>query len=246
MDVIGVIPARLKSTRLPQKLLKKILGKTIIQWTWEQASKARLLDKLIIACDDAMIWEVVTEFGAQAVFTSPDHNSGTDRIAEAVRDIDADIVINIQADEPLLHPTMIDSLATCMLANKKVLMSTIKARIVDEDDIDNPNVVKVITDKDNFAIYFSRFAIPYSRERNLEGTYYKHIGLYGYTKDFLYRFKNLPVSSLEQSEKLEQLRALEAGYKIKVVETNFDSLGVDTEDDLIRVENILSQRESKK
>jgi len=246
MDVIGVIPARLKSTRLSRKLLRKILGKTILQWTWEQASKARLLDKLIIACDDTEIQSVATEFGAEVVFTSPDHNSGTDRIAEAVRDIDAKIVINIQADEPLVHPTMIDSLITAMLGDKNILMATIKTRITDEDDISNPNVVKVITDKDNFAVYFSRFAIPYARERNLDVVYFKHIGLYGYTKDFLYTFKNLPTSNLEQSEKLEQLRALEAGHKVKVVETNFDSLGVDTEQDLIRVEQILSQREIKK
>lgn len=252
-NVIGVIPARYASKRLPFKLTRLLCGKTLLQWTWENASSARVLDKLIIACDHMEIEELAKGFGAEVILTSPRHSSGTDRIAEAVRDIDFKIVINIQADEPLIHPSVIDSLAHEMLADSDLVMTTVKKRINDEDEINNPNVVKVICDRSDFAIYFSRFSIPYRRQDKISqacfspvsGTdeakiYYKHLGIYGYTKDFLYVFKNLPCSYLEKAEKLEQLRALEAGYKIKIIETQFDSYGVDTEEDFKQVERILT------
>lgn len=241
-NVIGVIPARYQSSRLPFKLLKKLAGKPLIQWTWESAASARLLDKLIIACDDEKILEAVKEFGAEAVLTSSDHTSGTDRIAETVIDIDTDIVINIQADEPLIHSTIIDSLAQQMLDNKEISMATVKKKIDDKEEIHNPSIVKVICDKDGFAIYFSRLAIPYLRDQGAICTYYKHLGIYAYRKDFLYTFKNLPPSYLEEAEKLEQLRAVEAGAKIKVIETIFDSWGVDTEEDFEKVEKILTKK----
>jgi len=242
MEAIGVIPARLESQRLSRKLLRKIFGKPIIQWTWENAKRAHLLDRLIVACDSSEIVDTVKEFGGEAVLTSLDHRSGSDRVAEAVRDIDVRIIVNIQADEPLIHPSVIDSLVSCMTDNPSILMATVKKKIDDEDEINDTSIVKVVTDKDNFALYFSRFSIPFLREKSKDVVYYKHLGIYAYTKDFLFTFKNLPFSYLEECEKLEQLRALEAGYKIKVIETKFDSWGVDTEEDLGKVESILSQR----
>ena len=242
LNVIGVIPARYESTRLKHKLLRTVCGKTLLQRTWEQALSARLLDRLIIACDHPDLEGAAKEFGAEAVLTSTQHSSGTDRIAEAVRDIDAQIVINIQADEPLVHPSVIDSLAREMSSGSGITMATVKKIITEKDEINNPNTVKVISDKDDFAIYFSRLPIPYYRQQSDVGIYYKHLGIYAYTKDFLYTFKNLPNSYLEKAEKLEQLRALESGYKIKVIETQFDSWGVDTEEDLLRLEEFLSNK----
>ncbi|MCM8787433.1 MAG: 3-deoxy-manno-octulosonate cytidylyltransferase [Candidatus Omnitrophica bacterium] len=242
MKVIGVIPARYASTRLPYKLLRKLFGKPLIQWTWENASKAKTLDKLIIACDDPAIGDVAKEFGATVIYTSTQHLSGTDRVAEAVRDIDVDVIINIQADEPLIHPFIIDSLAEEMLSNPQILMATVRKKIEDISEVQNPSIVKVICDKNGYAIYFSRFPIPYYRESDTEQVYYKHIGIYAYTKDFLFTFKNLPRSYLEDAEKLEQLRALSSGYKIKVIDTLFDSWGVDTEEDLAKLERILSEK----
>lgn len=245
MDVIGVIPARYASKRLPFKLIRKILDKPLIQWTWENAKSARLLDKLIIAYDDVEIERVAREFKAEIVYTSPKHLSGTDRIAEVVRDIDVKIVINIQADEPLIDPLVIDTLAEEMLSNPKIYMATARKRITNPKEINDPNVVKVICDKNGFAIYFSRLPIPFYREKQDNLVYYKHLGIYAYTKDFLFTFKNLPASYLEEAEKLEQLRVLEAGYDIKVIETNSDSIGVDTEEDLKKVEEILRRRKDK-
>lgn len=240
--IAGVIPARYASTRLPVKLLRTILGKTLIQWTWENVSKAKLLDMIIVACDDIRIKEEVEKFGGKAVMTSVAHNSGTDRILEVIRSINADIVINIQADEPLMHPAIIDSLAQEMMNNKKTVMATVKKKIEDDTDLENSSVVKVVCDKDGCALYFSRYAIPHYRDKYAHKVFYKHLGIYAYKKDFLYTFKNLPTSYLEEAEKLEQLRALEAGYKIKVIETQFDSWGVDTEEDLLKVERIIGER----
>ncbi len=239
MEVIGVIPARYHSKRLPFKLLREILGKPLIQWTWENAQRASNLDKLIIACDDERIKKTAEDFGAEVVLTSVEHNSGTDRIAEAIRDLEVKIVVNIQADEPLIHPSVIDELVAVLKKDSSISMVTAKTEIVDQKEIEDPNVVKVVTDKDDFALYFSRWPIPYLRDREFIPRYYKHLGIYAYTKDFLYLFKNMPPSSLEKAEKLEQLRVLEAGYKIKVITTQFDSYGVDTEQDLIKVEEIL-------
>lgn len=241
IDVIGVIPARYESSRLAHKLLRVICGKPLLQWAWESASKASALDDLIVACDDIKIKEAAEKFGAKAVMTSREHQSGTDRIAEAIRDIDVKIVVNIQADEPLMHHSIIDSLAREMVNNPTTLMATVKKAIETEEDINNPNIVKLICDKNDFAIYFSRYPIPYYRDASAEKKHHKHLGIYAYTKDFIYTFRNLPHSYLENAEKLEQLRAIEAGYKIKVIETKFESVGVDTEEDLQKVEAILGK-----
>lgn len=242
MDVVGIIPARYASTRLPYKLTRNLLTKPLLQWTWENASKASILDKLIIACDDPKIEIVAREFGAETVLTSPQHISGTDRVTEAMTYIDARIVINIQADEPLIHPSVINSLGQVMLDNSDLVMATVRKKLGENDEVHNPNMVKVTCDKDGFALYFSRFPIPYYRDKTENRNYYKHVGIYAYTKDFLYIIKNLPFSSLEEAERLEQLRVLEAGYKIKVVETEFDCQGVDTEEDLQKVKEILQNK----
>ena len=245
MDVIGIIPARYSSVRFEGKVLADIMGKPMIQHVWERAKQVRLLDEVIIACDHEAIAEVARGFGAKVVMTSKSHACGTDRIAEVVNPLDVKIIVNIQADEPLIHPTMIDSVARALLDNPTVSMATIKKQIEDSVLINDPNVVKVVTDKNNFALYFSRSAIPYVVNSSSEKAtvYFKHIGLYSYTKDFLFTYKNLPVSSLEMAEKLEQLRVLEEGFKIKVVETKFDTVGVDTPEDLEKVKSYLEKEE---
>ncbi|HEC69999.1 MAG TPA: 3-deoxy-manno-octulosonate cytidylyltransferase [Candidatus Omnitrophica bacterium] len=242
MEVLGVIPARLSSQRLPGKLLRKVLGKTILEWTWSQAKKAKNLEDLIIAVDCEELKKEAENFGAKVVLTSPEHSSGTERICEAVSSIDTRIVVNIQADEPLIHPSVIDSLVETMLSDEELTMATPIKEIEDEEELADSNIVKVVIDKDNFALYFSRTVIPFLRDRDSKPTYFKHLGIYAYTKDFLYVFKNLPPSSLEKAEKLEQLRVLEAGFKIKTVITNFDSYGVDTEEDLEKVERVLIEK----
>lgn len=244
MDVIGVIPARYASTRLEAKVLADILGKPLIQHVWERAKQAKLLDDLIIACDDERVASTVKEFGAKAVMTSKDHSTGTDRIAEVVNPLDVRIVLNIQGDEPLIHPTMIDSVARALLDDHSISMATVAKKIEDHHAVADHNVVKVVLDKNNFALYFSRAAIPHhpANSEVKAPVHYKHIGLYGYTKDFLFTFRNLPPSSLEKTECLEQLRALEAGFRIKVVETKYDSISVDTPEDLQKAKEYL-QRE---
>jgi len=243
MKTIGVIPARWGSTRFEGKVLADLLGKPVVQHVWESAKKAKTLDDLVVACDDERIIKVVEGFGGKAVYTSPDQPSGTDRLAEVVNPMDVKIAVNIQGDEPLVKPIMIDSLVMSLENEKFAQMATMVKKIEDESELTNSNVVKAIFDKNGYAIYFSRYAIPYNRtsttDKDKKPVYYKHIGMYAFTKDFLFTFRNLPKSSLESAEKLEQLRVLEYGYKIKVVETKFDTVGVDTHDDLMRVKEIM-------
>ena len=237
MDVIGVIPARYSSTRFAGKVLVDIMGKPMLQHVWERAKQSRMLDDLIIACDSEIVLNAASEFGAKAVMTSREHTCGTDRISEVVNPLDVKVIINIQADEPLIHPMMIDSLARALLEDKMLNMATLMKKIDDVLELLDPNVVKVVVDKNNFALYFSRAPIPYLAP-NAEidqVTYYKHIGLYGYTKDFLFTYKNLPVANLEKTEKLEQLRVLTEGFKIKVIQTQLETVGVDTPKDLEKV-----------
>jgi len=243
MDVIGVIPARYSSTRFEGKVLADIIGKPMLQHVWERAKASRMLDDLIIACDSEIILKAATEFGAKAVMTSKEHTCGTDRISEVVNPLDVKVIINIQADEPLIHPMMIDSVARALLEDSSINMATLMKKIEKVEQVIDPNVVKVVVDKNNFALYFSRASIPYlSPNAEIDQvTYYKHIGLYGYTKDFLFIYKNLPVSNLEKTEKLEQLRVLAEGFKIKVIETKFDTVGVDTPEDLEMVKRQLKK-----
>lgn len=246
MDVVGVIPARYSSTRFKGKVLADILGKPMIQYVWEQAKQALLLDDLIIACDDERIANVAQEFGAKVVLTAKAHISGTDRIVEVVNPLDVKIVINIQGDEPLIHPTMIDGVAQALLDDSSLSMATVMKAIEDEEVINDPNVVKVVIDKNNFALYFSRAPIPfYAQNSEVKlPVYFKHIGLYSYTKDFLFTYKNLPVSYLERVECLEQLRVLEEGFRIKVIETKYDTISVDTPEDLEKVKEYLKKKKT--
>jgi 3-deoxy-manno-octulosonate cytidylyltransferase (CMP-KDO synthetase) len=243
MNAIGVIPARLGSTRLAQKVLLDIAGKPMLRHVWERAKKASLLDDVIIATDDKTVMDVAQRFGAKAVLTSTGHKTGTDRITEVVNPLDVKVVVNIQADEPLIHPAMINALASELLNNPSLVMATLAKKITDEKDIHDPNIVKVIMDKEGFALYFSRASIPYNRGAEsglfMTQSHYKHIGIYAYTKDFLFTYTNMPLSKLEQIEKLEQLRVLENGYKIKVIETVYDTMSIDTQEDLDRVRSLL-------
>jgi len=240
MDVIGVIPARFHSSRFEGKVLVDICGKPMIQHVWERAKQAKLLDDLIVACDDERVYNAVVKFGGNAVFTAKEHLSGSDRITEIVNPLDVKIVVNIQADEPMVRPSMINGIIEELIKDKSLVVATIVKKIERPGEIDDPNVVKVVFDKNNFALYFSRSAIPFIREgRSQELPFYKHIGLYAYTKDFLFTYKNLSNSKLEELEKLEQLRVLEHGYKIKVVETQFDTFGVDVPEDLEQVKKYI-------
>jgi len=237
MDVIGIIPARYSSSRFEGKVLADILGKPMLQHVWEKAKQSLVLDDLIIACDDERVARSAREFGAKVVFTAKAHASGTDRICEVVNPLDVKVIVNIQADEPLVHPTMIDTLARTLLDDNSISMATVMKGIDEPEIINDPHVVKVVIDKYNFAVYFSRAAIPFHAKNSQVKVplYFKHIGLYGYTKDFLFIYKNLPVSYLERVECLEQLRVLEEGYRIKVIETKHDTIGVDTPEDLEKV-----------
>ena len=241
MDVIGVIPARYSSSRFEGKVLADIGGKPMVQHVWERAKQAKILDDLIIACDDERIASSAEAFGAKVVMTSRDHSCGTDRIIEVVNPIDVKVVVNIQADEPLIHPIMIETLARALLDDSKVCMATLSKKIENDTEISDPHVVKVVVDKDNFALYFSRAPIPcYAHNTEVaQKSYYKHIGLYSYTKDFLFVYKNLPVSNLERIERLEQLRVLEEGFRIKVIPTKYETIGVDTPADLERLKEHL-------
>jgi 3-deoxy-manno-octulosonate cytidylyltransferase (CMP-KDO synthetase) len=247
MANIGIIPARYEATRFAGKVLADINGKPMIQRVWERAKKAKLLDELIIAADDDRIIKAVKEFGGKATFTAKAHPSGTDRLKEVVNPLDVEIIVNIQADEPLIHPSMIDSLVSTLADDRNLIMASLMKKIEDAGEIDNPNVVKVVVDKNNFALYFSRCPIPFARDKQGSAAsqkfiYYKHIGLYAYTKDFLFIFAGLPQSGLEKQEKLEQLRVLENGYKIKMVETKYDTIGVDTPQDMEEVKKRLAAK----
>jgi 3-deoxy-manno-octulosonate cytidylyltransferase (CMP-KDO synthetase) len=229
--ISGVIPARLGSTRFAGKVLAKDTGKYLIEHTWQRACEAKSLDKVIIAADDEKVVEAAKSFGAECVLTSDKHQSGTDRIAEAAANIEADIIINLQADEPEIDPSNIDYLAKLLIDNKDCPMATLAAKFENKEQINDPNIVKVITDYSGKAIYFSRSPIPYSRQDNgigEVGNYLRHIGIYAYRKDFLLKITTLPQSRLEQLEKLEQLRAIENGFPILVGMVKHVCDGIDT------------------
>jgi len=240
--IIGIIPARYGSSRFYGKVLAEIAGKPMIQWVYEHAKSSVILDDLFVAVDDVRVLEYVQGFGGKAIMTKPDHESGTDRIAEAVENIDADIVVNIQGDQPIFDSIMIDEAVAPMLEDTSIKMSTLKTEICKEDYAD-PDVVKVVVDEKDFALYFSRSLIPYSRDKT-EIKVYEHVGLYAYRKNFLLIISKLPQTYLEKLEMLEQLRVLEKGYKIKVVETKCDRIScisVDTKEDLFKVERLIKE-----
>jgi 3-deoxy-manno-octulosonate cytidylyltransferase (CMP-KDO synthetase) len=236
---LGVIPARYASARFPGKALARIGSKPMLEHVFERASQARYLTSLVIATDDPRIEEAARAFGAAVRMTRADHASGTDRVAEVASTGAAELVVNIQGDEPLIDPAAIDAAILPLLHDPDICMGTLKKRIEDAREIGDPNVVKVVTDRSGNAIYFSRAAIPYVRGALTPPmAHYKHIGLYVYRRDFLLSYSDLPVGPLERAERLEQLRALENGYAIRVVETEYESLGVDTPEDLERVSKL--------
>jgi len=273
MPSIVIIPSRYASTRFPGKPLCLLSGKPMIQHVYERAKKAGLVQEVFVATDSKLIYDSVEGFGGKAIMTSESHGSGTDRLAEAVEKLQAsgfrlqasDIIVNVQGDEPLIHPQMIDDVISLM-EDEKASVGTLSKRIEETDEILNPNVVKVVSDSDGFALYFSRSPIPYHRDfpeivdtkryavsskekENRKGAYcvapaahyfYKHIGIYTYRKEVLLRLSKMPSARLETIERLEQLRALENGLRIKVKETLFNTIGVDTPADIERVEKCLS------
>lgn len=240
--IIAIIPARYSSSRFPGKPLAKIKNKPMIQWVYETISKIDKIDETYIATDDARIVECIESFNGGYIMTSNKHNSGSDRIAECAIKLginDDDIVLNIQGDEPMIKEEMIKELINAF-DDESVYMATLKKEISNENEVNNPNVVKVITDINNDAIYFSRSTIPNNRE-NMEGVkYFKHIGVYGYKKSFLINFTELKESRLESIEKLEQLRAIENGFKIRVLETKYQTIGVDLPEHIQLVEKLLN------
>jgi 3-deoxy-manno-octulosonate cytidylyltransferase (CMP-KDO synthetase) len=245
VKVVGVIPARYASTRLPGKPLQEILGKPMIQRVYEGASRSRQLEALIVATDDERIVEAVQAFGGRAVLTSPDHNTGTDRVAEVARGLAAEIVVNIQGDEPFVHPGMIDEIVEPLLSDASLPMCTSRHEIRDPQDFGNPNVVKVVVNLAGEALYFSRSLIPYPRKS--EGhRVFEHIGLYAYRRDFLFKYAALPQTPLEKLESLEQLRVLEHGFRLRVVETRqpYVPLSVDTPEDLEKARALARELEA--
>ena len=232
--VIGVIPARYKSTRLPGKPLLVISGKPMIQQVYEHVKKSKYLNEVIVATDDREIFSCVKSFGGNVVMTSTKYQSGTDRICEAIKNIKADIVVNIQGDEPFIDYKNIDKAIEPLLKDKSLNVSTLAIKIKDKKEIDDPNKVKVVFDNNNFALYFSRSVIPFNRDGG-SVDYFKHIGLYVYRKSFLMKYKSLKQTKPEIAEKLEQLRVLGYGEKIKVILTNKDSISIDTKEDYKKI-----------
>lgn len=246
MKIIGIIPARYGSTRLEGKPLKDICGKPMIQRVYEAAQGAKLLDQIYVATDDERIVHAVKTFGGNVQLTAVDHKTGTDRIAEVAANLAVDIVVNLQGDEPLLNPAMIDEVIQPLVDDPALPMSTLCVPILEEEALHDPNVVKAVFDQRGNALYFSRSLIPYPRKRD-NFTAYEHLGLYAYRKDFLMTYINLPQSRLEINESLEQLRVLEAGYRLKVAVSAhpYDGVSVDTPEDLERVREIVQTRINK-
>jgi 3-deoxy-manno-octulosonate cytidylyltransferase (CMP-KDO synthetase) len=240
LQIVGILPARWGSSRFPGKPLHLLAGKPLIQHVWERCLGCTKLDDLLVATDDERIRIAVEDFGGKVVMTSPDHPTGTDRLAEALKATPhATHVLNIQGDEPLIDPSLIDDLASAMIADPELPMATAANVIDDEEAIADPNVVKVVLDHTGHALYFSRSPIPYRRTAPAGLAVYRHKGLYGYRRDFLERFVSWPPSVLEQTESLEQLRALENGARIKVLITADDSIGLDTPEQVPLVESLL-------
>ena len=241
LKTIGIIPARYNSTRLPGKLLSNISGRPLIRYTYESASKSKILDELIVAADDERIVKAVHAFGGKAVMTSRNHASGSERIAELVEKMDCDIVVNIQGDEPTISAESIDQVAQILADDPHADIATLAFQEDSRNDLDNPNVVKVVLDTNGYALYFSRAMIPHTKTgAPFEGaTYYHHIGIYSYRREVLLKLRQLPQSPLEKAEELEQLKALENGYSIKVGITRYKTVDVNTYEDLERIRKIL-------
>ncbi|MCP3900915.1 MAG: 3-deoxy-manno-octulosonate cytidylyltransferase [Desulfobacteraceae bacterium] len=239
----AIIPSRFGSARFRGKPLALISGKSMIQRVYEQACKAKNITKVVIATDDNKIFDAVKSFGGEVVMTSTELRSGTDRVAEAANILGLnpdEIVVNIQGDQPVFNSVVLDELITPFEDNDDIEMATLGFKIINKEEITNPKDVKVIFDRNNFAIYFSRAQIPYLRDDDIEPDYYKHLGFYAYKKSFLDKVSNLDSGQYENIEKLEQLRVLEAGFKIKISITEYDAPGVDIPEDIEKIEQYLT------
>lgn len=241
MSIIAVIPSRYASTRLPGKPLVDICGKPMVQHVYEHVRQVSLFDEVLVATDDERIVRTVTAFGGKACMTSPDCSSGSDRLIEVASSHPADIYVNVQGDEPLVEPSSIEKLAEVMLENPDIQMGTL-CYPVSEQQAQNPNLVKVVRAHNGNALYFSRSPIPFPRSGGIASSYFGHLGIYAYRREFLMNFGNLPWSSLENTEKLEQLRVLQAGIAIRVLEVEPSGPGVDTPEDLEEVRRIFMER----
>jgi 3-deoxy-manno-octulosonate cytidylyltransferase (CMP-KDO synthetase) len=241
MKIIAVIPARYASTRLPAKLMQDLGGKTVILRTYEAALQTQLFDDVFVVTDSDLIYNEIISNGGKAIKSNKEHESGSDRIAEAIENLDFDIVVNVQGDEPFINREPLEKLLEVFRndATKSVDLASLMVQISDSAEINNPNNVKVITDQQGFALYFSRSVVPFARDENAGVRYMKHIGIYAFRKQALLDFYKLPMKSLEASEKLEQLRYLEYGKRIKMVETNHVGIGIDTLEDLEKARKLI-------
>jgi 3-deoxy-manno-octulosonate cytidylyltransferase (CMP-KDO synthetase) len=244
IPTVAIIPARYGSTRLPGKALMDLAGRPMIEHVYRRATLSRAADSVIVATDDDRIADVVGRFGGTACLTSRAHRTGTDRIAEVAASLECDLIVNVQGDEPLLEPAAIDAAVAPFAANPDLVMTTLRRRFEDPEQARNPNVVKVVVDREGFALYFSRAPIPFVRNPQTADSAavgpFKHIGLYVYRRHFLLQLARLEPTPLELAESLEQLRVLEHGFAIKTLETEYDSIGVDTPEDLERVRRLLT------
>ena len=245
LKIIAVIPARYAASRFPGKLMQILGDKTVISTTYQNVVETGLFDEVFVATDSEIIFDEITKNGGKAVMTGQ-HETGSDRIAEAVQNIDCEIVINVQGDEPFLKTEPLKQLIEVFKndIDKEISLASLKIRLKNQEEVENPNNVKVITDLQNFAMYFSRSVIPFPRETSLEHLYYKHIGVYAFRKEALVKFANLEMTPLEISEKIEAIRYLEHGMKIKMIETDFIGVGIDVPEDLEKAREILSRDKS--
>jgi 3-deoxy-manno-octulosonate cytidylyltransferase (CMP-KDO synthetase) len=239
MKIVAIIPARLESTRLPRKLLCDLEGKSILHRTCEAVANTSLFDEVWVACDHELLREEATRFGFKAVLTCPNHESGTDRIAEVAKEIKGDIFINVQADEPFIDKVALEKVISLFQAKENIDVATLKRRIDLDEQIYNPNCVKVVTNENGKAIYFSRAPIPFDRDGKGKATYFQHIGVYGFTRAALLRFTTLKPTWLEQIEKLENLRMLENDFEIYVDEIEHVGISIDTQEDLVKARAFL-------
>ena len=246
MKVLCVIPGRYSSTRLPGKPLAMIAGKPMIQHVYERACRALLPQEVVVATDSKIVADAVKGFGGKVMMTSPDHPSGTDRLAEvALSYPDIDVIVNVQGDEPMIPPEVIDKLAQAFEDDKDLNMTTLKT-LMGEEEYNNPNAVKVVTDQNGYALYFSRSLLPYPRNKTADFKVYKHVGIYAYRRSFLLSYAAYEPTPLEQIEGLEQLRVLENGQRIKVLESKFQGIGIDTQEDLDAINALFTRMEAMK
>ncbi|MFA7448916.1 MAG: 3-deoxy-manno-octulosonate cytidylyltransferase [Weeksellaceae bacterium] len=247
MRIIAVIPARYAATRFPGKLMAKLGKQSVILTTYKNTVKTKLFDDVFVVTDSEAIFDEIILNGGKAIMSENDHQTGSDRIAEAVENLECDVVVNVQGDEPFVKKEALQKLIDAYKndLNEEISLATLAQEITDEEEIENPNSVKVNWDINNFALYFSRSPIPYPRETNFRARYFQHIGIYAFRKTALLKFSKLPMLQNERAEKLEQLRYLEYGMKIKVLETNYMGIGIDSPEDLERANSYLKQHLKK-